>query len=107
MGATPPIWSLNRSHASEGQFQRFFTRHPREFASLFNNLNKIMILLNSGLKAGGFHVGFFRSEGDGVYRIGQTGVESAKECRLYVFPDSENAVMYVLESERRTINNAI
>ena len=45
---------------------------------------------------GGFQVAFFRSEGEGVFRIGQTGVRSAKESRLYVYPDEQSQTMYVL-----------
>jgi putative component of toxin-antitoxin plasmid stabilization module len=45
---------------------------------------------------GSFQIGFFRSEGEGVFRIGQTGVESAKESRLYIYPDQKNQIMYIL-----------
>jgi len=70
-----------------------------------------MALLRAGHKLGSFQVGFFRSEREGVYRIGQTGVPSAKESRLYVFPNAEQQVMYVLtigtkEGQAEDINEA-
>ena len=104
-------WSVNTDCTSPGQFEKFYNKHPREYEALFRNLNKIMGLLKSGQKIGGFHVGFFRSEGDGVYRIGQTGVEAAAESRLYVYPDSKSAVMHVLgvgekDDQPRDVNDA-
>ena len=46
-----------------------------------------------------------------MYRIGQTGVPGAKESRLYIFPDEQNRVMYVLnigdkDSQDMDINEA-
>jgi hypothetical protein len=104
-------WELNADNASKAQFSSFSKNHPREYASLFANLDKINGLLESGNKIGGFNVGFFRSEGGDVYRIGQTGVPSAKESRLYVFPDQLNRIMYVLgigtkDTQDRDINDA-
>ena len=90
------VWHLETANASPGRFKKFSKKHRQEYDSLFANLEKIMNLLRSGHKIGGFSVGFFRSEGEGVYRIGQTGVPSAKESRLYVFPDERNCAMHVL-----------
>ena len=91
-----PEWVIETAYASPGRFKRFAGKHPREYESLFVNLERIVRLLRSGNKLGGFRVGFFRPEGEGVYRIGQTGVKSAKESRLYVYPDEEYRVMYTL-----------
>lgn len=89
-------WKLNTEHAVKACFESFAADHTREYASLFANLEKIMGLLKSGNKVGGFHVNFFRSEGGGVYRIGQTGVPSAKESRLYLYPDNDSRIMYII-----------
>jgi hypothetical protein len=111
METKPKDWELSAEYASKGQFSKFQKSYPREYASLFANLNKINNLLEAGNKIGGFHVGFFRSEGGDVYRIGQTGVPSAKESRLYVFPDQQNRIMHVLgvgtkDDQDGDINNA-
>jgi hypothetical protein len=90
-------WDLRDDQANKAAFPKFYKRHRREYGSLFTNLDKILKLLNAGNKIGGFQVGFFRSEGAGVYRIGQTGVPGAKESRLYVFPDQETKTMHILE----------
>lgn len=104
-------WQIDIAHASPGKFKKFAGRYGREYASLFANLDKIMALLASGKKLGSFQVGFFRPEGEGVHRIGQTGVPSAKESRLYVYPDEQKRIMHVLnigtkEGQTEDINEA-
>jgi hypothetical protein len=63
---------------------------------LFANLDRVLGILREGRKIGSFQIGFFRPEGEGVFRIGQTGVPSAKESRLYVYPNEQNHTRYVL-----------
>jgi hypothetical protein len=104
-------WRIDIADASAGKFKKFAGKHGREYPSLFANLDKIMALLAGGQKLGSFQVGFFRPEREGVYRIGQTGVPSAKESRLYVYPDEQKRVMYVLnigtkEGQAGDINEA-
>jgi putative component of toxin-antitoxin plasmid stabilization module len=106
-----PEWPIETAYASPGRFKRFAGRHPREYESLFVNLERIVRLLRGGNKLGGFRVGFFRPEGEGVYRIGQTGVESARESRLYVYLDEEHRVIYTLnigdkDSQSEDINES-
>lgn len=104
-------WQVENAYASPGKFKKFAGKHPREFGSVFTNLEKVMRLLRSGNKLGSFQIGFFRPEGEGVYRIGQTGVQGAKETRLYIFPDEQRRVLYVLnigdkDSQDTDINEA-
>ena len=111
MAGEPIEWQIESAHASPGKFKKFSKKHREEYVSMFANLEKIMNLLRNGQKIGGFSVGFFRSEGEGVYRIGQTGVASAKESRLYVFPDEQNRIMHVLnvgdkDSQQEDVNEA-
>jgi hypothetical protein len=90
------LWQIDTSHASGSKFKKFAKNHEREYDSLFANLHRILDILNSGHKVGSFQVGYFRSESDGVFRIGQTGVASAKESRLYVLPIAETKTVHVL-----------
>ena len=106
-----PEWQVDIAYASEGRFAKFAKKHAREYDSLFANLEKILCILRSGSKIGGFQVGFFRSEGGGVYRIGQTSVRSAKESRLYVYFDEQKHVVYTLnvgtkDGQTEDINDA-
>ncbi len=111
MQAEIPEWQIDNGHANRKRFEKFAGKHPRENASLFANLEKVMRILRDGHKIGGFQIGFFRSEGGGVYRIGQTVVPGAKESRLYVYPDETKRLMYTLDigdkdSQHIDVNNA-
>lgn len=104
-------WQFENAYANARKFKKFSEKHPREYESLFANLEKVVRLLRCGNKIGGFQIGFFRSEGEGVYRIGQTSVPGAKESRLYVFFDEQNHICYVLnigdkDSQSEDINEA-
>ena len=55
-----------------------------------------MDLLNRFGSVKGFQIGFFKSEGKNVYRIGQTGVKHAQETRLFVHIDEANRCVRVL-----------
>lgn len=96
MSAEIPEWQTDTAYASAGKFSRFAKKCAAEYDSLFANLEKIMRLLRAGHKIGGFSIGFFRSEGDGVYRIGQTSVRAARESRLYIYPDEAKRIMHIL-----------
>ena len=96
METPPPKWNPNSDYAIKSTFKKFQKNHPEEYSALFTNLVKVMNLLNSGQKIGGFNVNFFRSEREGLFRIGQTSVTNAKESRLYVFPEVESAKMFLI-----------
>jgi hypothetical protein len=91
-----PEWPHETAYANGGKFAKFAKKHPREYESLFANLDRVLLYLRQGNKMGSFQIAFFRSEGGGVYRIGQTRVASAQESRLYVFPNQDNQTMYSL-----------
>ncbi len=90
------IWITNDDLAERSRFKDFNKKHPREFAACFANLAHVVELLNSSGAPGAFQVGFFRSEGENIYRIGQTGVKHAVETRLYVYVYTQGHMVYVL-----------
>ena len=67
------------------RLKRYAKRHPRETASCFNNLDLVLRALNQGTPFVQLSFGFFRPEGENLWRIGQTKVPHAKETRLYVY----------------------
>ena len=89
-------WTVHDDLAERSRFKEYNRKHPREYAACFANLSQLVALLRQfgGIK--GFQVGFLRSEGQGVYRIGQTGVKHARETRLYVHIDETARVVRVL-----------
>jgi len=106
-----PEWSIENKYAVANKFKKFDCSCPREYASLFNNLDRLVRHLNGGAKIGSFQIGFFRSEGRGVYRVGQSAVAYAKESRLYVFPHLDSMTIYLLtigskDSQAQDINEA-
>uniref|UniRef100_Q3AR55 Addiction module toxin RelE n=1 Tax=Chlorobium chlorochromatii (strain CaD3) TaxID=340177 RepID=Q3AR55_CHLCH len=92
-------WQIDVALANQAAFRHFKKRHEREYISCFNNLNKIKRLLEEGKKLSElhYHPSFFRHETDGIFRIGQSGVSGAKESRLYIYPDNQHRIIYILE----------
>ena len=90
-------WMLNVEYATKSQFKKFRKNHPEEYNSCFTNLDKVKSLLDSGHKLKEFQIGFFRSEGGNLYRVGQSGVVAAKESRLYVYPSEAEQKIYILQ----------
>ena len=80
------MWNAKRDYAEENRFKHYAKKHPREFASCFVNLNRALAMLDGGMTLDQLSATrFFSSEGDGLFRIGQTGVPHAHETRLYVY----------------------
>lgn len=105
------LWEIVVDYATKSKFKKFNKEHPKEFDSCFANLNKLKVLLDGGHKIGSFKAGFFRSEANGLYRIGQTGVPAAKESRLYIYPNESDCKIYILtigtkETQKKDIRDA-
>ena len=92
------MYVISDELAETGKIKRYEKKHIKEAASCFANLMRIFMLLNSGIVLDRIlHCcSFFRSEGEGVYRIGQTGICGAKETRLYVYVRVEGEKIYKL-----------
>ncbi|MFZ4524513.1 MAG: hypothetical protein ACOYOE_02945 [Chlorobium sp.] len=104
---------VDNSLATESEFKRFRKNHERELVSCFSNLQRILDFLNTGRKLSSLanNPKFFRPEGKGVFRIGQTGLTNAKETRLYVYPFEEKRLVFILgigtkETQRADIASA-
>ena len=90
------MWEISDVLAERNRFKVFGKKHPLELAACFSNLDHTVALLNRHGNVGAFQVGFFRSEGENVYRIGQTGVKHAVETRLYVYVYAVGRTVYIL-----------
>jgi hypothetical protein len=89
-------WKVDEAFAERSRFKEYNRKHPREYAACFSNLSHLIDLLQQFGAIKAFQVGFLKSEGQGVYRIGQTGVKHARETRLYVHVDETAKVARVL-----------
>jgi len=90
------VWEINGDFAEANRLREFDKKHPEEYASCFMNLKKVIGLLEDFGQPGAFHIGFLRSEGSNVWRIGQTGVRHGCETRLYVYLYVKGLTVYVL-----------
>jgi hypothetical protein len=92
-------WQYSTEFATPTRFKKFAANHRREYESCFSNLNKLLELLNAGHPVARLvnNPSFFRSEREGLYRIGQSGVKDAKESRLYIYPDEKSEMIYILD----------
>ena len=89
-------WEQIAQHAIRSAFKKYAKKHRAEYESCFENLDRVMEVLSKGHAWGSFQLGFLRSEGDGVFRIGQTGVPHARETRLYVYVDADQCQIFLL-----------
>lgn len=76
-------WNIDNTHLNRNRFKSYSKKHGRETASCIRNLREVLEALMSGIPFGMVKFGFLRTEGKGVYRVGQTCVIHAKETRLY------------------------
>ena len=90
------MWSISTADAPSSAFHKYQRNHPNEYASVFANLQRVKGFLDAGHNLGAFQLSWFRAEGAGVYRIGQTGVPRAYETRLYVCFDAAQQVVHIL-----------
>jgi hypothetical protein len=92
-------WRIDISYANAANFKKFRGRYPREYASCFSNLDTILNRLNLEIPLSVLanNPPFFKPEKGGLFRIGQKGVVAAKETRLYVYPDEQLAMVFVVD----------
>ncbi|WP_309398789.1 hypothetical protein [Cerasicoccus maritimus] len=90
-------WSISKDYATKSSFKKYAKKHPDEYTSCFANLDKIISLLNGGTKLAQLKIGFFRSEKDDLWRIGQTQVQDAHETRLYVSINDVTKIIHILK----------
>ena len=80
------MWSYVAEHFDTNRLKQYSKKHRAEVASCMVNLKRAIGLLNEGLTIEEIcRLSFFGSEGEDVYRIGQSGVRHAKETRLYIY----------------------
>jgi len=104
-------WKMCDDYAIRSSFKRCRKKHPREYESCFENLDRVLEYLDNGFKWLSFQFNYLRSEGGDVFRIGQTGVPHAQETRLYIYCVETETTIYLLnmgdkDSQQEDIKNA-
>ena len=82
--------------ANVHQAKKLGRTYQAEVASCMANLKRVLALLDANVPLGSFRFSFLRPEGGGIYRIGQTGVDAAREMRLYVAFEEAARTAYLL-----------
>lgn len=93
------IWTIQTTEKFENQKNRWPKKHKRELAAVMSNLEKVFLAFRDGAKIEAVRTfGFIHSEPAGVLAIDQKGGhgQGLKEVRLYVYPDTETKVLYVI-----------
>ncbi len=104
------MWTISPTERFSRQYKRYEKNHPRELQSVLRNLDAYFKALLAGAKPLQIKYGFVRSEGRGVWRIGQTGGRSLAATRLYVYPDTDEEVLHLLtigDKDKRSQKNDI
>lgn len=80
------IWVVRKDYADINRFKKYGKKHHNEVVSCTENLEHLEKFLNNGgTLQQAMKFAYFGSEGNDVYRIGQTRLKSAKETRLYIY----------------------
>jgi len=90
------MWVESYEFADSNRMKHYAKKHRREYVSCLANLADVIAALNNGAVVTAIPFGFFRSEHEDVYRIGQTNVKYPHETRLYVYACVIRTTIYVL-----------
>ena len=90
------MWTESYEFADANRMKHYAKKHRREFVSCLANLADVISALNDGSAITAIPFGFFRSEHEDVYRIGQTNVKHPHETRLYVYACVIRTEVYIL-----------
>ena len=90
------MWSESYEFADANRMKHYARRHRREYVSCLANLADVISAMNGGTAITAIPYGFFRSEREDVYRIGQTNIKHPHETRLYVYACVIRTTVYVL-----------
>ena len=90
------MWIESYEYADANRMKHYAKKHRREYVSCLANLADVITALNNGAAVTAIPFGFFRSEHEDVYRIGQTNVKHPHETRLYVYACVVRTTVYIL-----------
>jgi len=99
------MWKINWTLITKSQAKRVKKKHTAEFESCVAQIATAQKYLNMGLKIGGkLKFGTLRPESGGVYRVGQSGIPSPKETRIYLYFDEDSKIFMLLGWDLRRAN---
>lgn len=91
------MWKLEPTEEYQRRHKRYEKDHPRELQAVLDNLDTYFKSLEEGVKPLQIKHGFLHNESLGVVAIDQKGGgRNLAQTRLYVYPDAETEVLYVI-----------
>jgi hypothetical protein len=91
------MFRLFPTQSYERDLKRYAKNRPAELKAVLDNLDKYLQSLQAGVKPLQIKAGFIHPEPQGVIAIDQKGGgKNLAQTRLYVFPDVEAEVLYLI-----------
>lgn len=104
------MYEPSTDHADERRLTKYADDYPEEYKLCFNNLNKVLMLLNTGRSLQSIGGKFLKSEGKGLYATSQSRKRGALEVRLYFAFNEYTETYFILgmgdkKSQKRDIKS--
>jgi hypothetical protein len=91
------MWTLVPTDEFKARYRHYEKKHPPELRAVLVNLETYREALEEGTNPLQVKFGFVHGEGHGVVAVDQKGRGGKrKQTRLYLYPDTENKVLYQL-----------
>ena len=90
------MWNLEPTARFNSRSKKYAKKRRKAWLAVSGNLNKLTSALAAGSSISGIRCGYFRSEGRGIWRIGQEGTPDVAPTRIYLYPDESKSTLHLL-----------
>lgn len=78
-------WNIDTEFKEENRFKQYEKKHRAEYVSCMARFADVLMRFDEVNHPSLIGKGYFRSEGEDVYRISQVRTQGSKEVRLYIY----------------------
>ncbi|MGA2869094.1 MAG: hypothetical protein ABSF34_08035 [Verrucomicrobiota bacterium] len=91
------MWQIEATQQWERDRKWYEKKRPLELAAVLHNLKRYVLQLDSAPNPKAFTAGYMHHEPHGVVALDQKGGgPNLQETRLYVFPNEERKMLYII-----------
>ncbi len=91
------MWQIEATPQWDRDRKWYEKKRPAELAAVLHNLKRYVLQLNAAPNPKAFTTGYMHHEPRGVVALDQKGGgANLQETRLYVFPNEEQKVLYII-----------
>jgi hypothetical protein len=91
------MWQIEATQQWDRDRKWYEKKRPAELAAVLHNLKRYVLQLNAAPNPRAFNAGYIHHEPHGVVAIDQKcGGPNLQETRLYVFPNEERKMLYII-----------